>query len=348
MMNLAREDLKWAASVGLISTEQAEALWNALENRDTTRPKFDLAHLAYYFGALVVISAMGWFMNLAWERFGGGGILLISTVYAFCFVLAGRTLWCKENLKIPGGLLFTMAVSMTPLAIYGLERLTGIWPQGDPGVYRGYHIWVKGSWFLMEVGTIIAGLVALKFIRFPFLTAPIAFSLWYMSMDLTPLLFGKTDFSWNERLWVSLWFGLAMLLVSYVIDRRTNEDYAFWGYLFGMLAFWGGLSLMESGSEFKKVLYCLVNISLMLLSVLLERRVFIVFGAAGVFMYLSHLAYEVFKDSLLFPFALSVIGIAIIYLGIKYQRNRELIERAILRLMPESLRRLLPNARVAH
>lgn len=345
-MKVSKEDLNWAASEGLISTEQVEALWRALESRRGASPKFDLAHVAYYFGALIVISAMGWFMTLGWERFGGGGIFLIAAAYALCFVLAGRTLWYKEHLKIPGGLLFTMAVCMTPLAIYGLERLTGIWPQGDPGVYRGYHIWVKGSWFLVEVGTIIAGVVALRFIRFPFLTAPIAFSLWYMSMDLTPLLFGKTDFTWNERLWVSLWFGLAVLVVAYVIDRRTREDYACWGYLFGMLAFWGGLSLMETGSEFRRFLYGLINVGLMLLSVLLDRRVFIVFGALGVFGYLGHLAYSVFKDSLMFPFVLSVLGIVIIYLGIKYQRHRDVIDRSILGLLPEQLRHLLPRERV--
>ncbi len=346
-MKVSKEDLTWAASEGVISPEQVEVLWKALEGRRGASPKFDLAHVAYYFGALIVVSAMGWFMTLGWERFGGGGIFLISAAYALCFSLAGRTLWYTERLKVPGGLLFTMAVGMVPLAIYGLERLTGIWPQGDPGVYRGYHLWVKGSWFLMEAGTILAGLVALRFIRFPFLTAPIAFSLWYMSMDLTPLVFGKTDFTWNERLWVSLWFGLAVLLVSYVVDRRTEEDYAFWGYLFGMLAFWGGLSLMETGSEFRKFLYGLMNVGLMLVSVLVDRRVFIVFGALGVFGYLGHLAYSVFKDSLMFPFVLSALGIVIIYLGIKYQRNRDAIERAILGLLPEKVRQLLPRERVA-
>lgn len=344
-MNVSRDDLTWAAAKGVISVQQAEALWRALERRQGAGPKFDLPHVAYYFGALIVIGAMGWFMNLGWERFGGGGIFLISAVYALCFVLAGRTLWYKEKLKVPGGLLFTMAVCMTPLAIYGLERFTGIWPQSDPGVYRDYHIWVKGSWFLMEVGTILAGVVALRFIRFPFLTAPIAFSLWYMSMDLTPLLFGQKDFTWDQRLWVSLWFGLAVLLASYLVDRRTKEDYAFWGYLFGMLAFWGGLSLMESGSEFRRFLYCLINVGLMLLSVLLDRRVFIVFGSLGVFGYLGHLSYRVFKDSLMFPFVLSILGILIIYLGIKYQRNRGAIDRAILTLVPAQLRQRLPQER---
>ena len=346
-MKISKKDFDWAVFEGLISNEQAETLWKAMEIRHASRPQFDLAHVMYYFGALIVISAMGWFMTEAWERFGGGGILLISTIYALCFVLVGRTLWYRQNLKVPGGLLFTMAVCMVPLAIYGFERLTGIWPQGDPGIYRNYHIWVKGSWFFMELGTIIAGLITLRFIRFPFLTAPIAFSLWYMSMDLTPLLVGMTEFTWDKRLWVSLWFGLAVLLVSYLVDRRTKEDYAFWGYLFGMLAFWGGLSLMQSSSELNKFLYCLINLSFIILSVLLQRRVFIIFGSLGVVGYLGHLSYRVFKDSLLFPFVLSLIGLFVIYLGIKYQRNRESIERFMLTGIPAGIKRLFPTERAA-
>ncbi len=344
-MNISKQDLAWAASTGAISPDQVDPLWRALEGHHPTRARFDLPHVAYYVGALIVISAMGWFMTRAWETFGGGGLFLIATAYAVLFVLAGRTLWTRDGLLIPGGLLFTIAVCMTPLAVYGLERYVGIWPQGDPGNYQGYHIWVKGSWFLMEVGTILAGLAALRFIKFPFLTAPIAFTLWYMSMDLTPLLFGKNDWAWDERLWVSFWFGLAMVVAAYVVDRRTKEDFAFWGYLFGLMAFWGGLSFMESNDELGKFFYAMINVGLMLLSVLLDRRAFIVFGSLGVLGYLGHLAQEVFKDSLLFPFALALLGIAVIALGVWYQRRREAIEAAILALVPARLMELLPRTR---
>jgi hypothetical protein len=109
-MKISQEDLNWAADQGLISKEQASQLWGAFAGRESASSPFDLAHLAYYFGALVVISAMGWFMTLGWERFGGGGIFLISALYALLFALAGKTLWYKENLVVPGGLLFTIAV----------------------------------------------------------------------------------------------------------------------------------------------------------------------------------------------------------------------------------------------
>lgn len=72
-----------------------------------------------------------------------------------------------------------------------------------------------------------------------------------------------------------------MLVGAYGVDRRTREDFAFWGYLFGLLAFWGGLSLLESDSEWNRFLYGLVNLAFILIAVLFQRKVFIVFGTIG-------------------------------------------------------------------
>ena len=347
-MNISQEDLNWAAEQGMISREQANQLWGAFSNRQSTSSPFDLAHVAYYFGALVVISAMGWFMTLGWERFGGGGIFLISVLYAVCFALTGRTLWYKQNLRVPGGLLFTLAVWMTPLAVYGLERMVGFWPSSDPGVFGDIQGRDRGSWILMELATILMGLITLRFIRFPFLTFPVAFSLGYMSMDLTPLIVGSNAFSWHARLWTSALFGVVMMSFAYVVDRRTDADYAFWLYLFGVMAFWGGLSLMESGSEVSKFMYCLVNVGLMVLSVLLERRVFIVFGSLGVFGYLGHLSWTgLCANSMVFPFALTFIGILVIYLGVQYQRNQEKIAQILFNLIPPGMQKFLPQQRPA-
>jgi hypothetical protein len=71
-MQVSKHDFEWAARQGLLSPTQADALGQALERRTAGSGRFDLAHLAYYLDALVVISAMGWFMTKAKERFGSG------------------------------------------------------------------------------------------------------------------------------------------------------------------------------------------------------------------------------------------------------------------------------------
>ncbi len=346
-MKVSRRDLDGAAARGIISREQAGELWRVFGERTPYAPKFDLPHVAYYFGALVVISAMTWFVTLAWEDFGGGGLMVIAGLYAALFAGVGGLMWRSPGLRVPGGLLVTAAVCMTPLAVYGFERMTGLWLQQAPGDYRDFYAWIKGGWFFMEVATIAAGLVALRFVRFPFLTAPIAFVLWFMSMDLTPLIYGPDYYGAQGFQTISLIFGLAMLVGSFVVDRRTEGDFAFWGYLFGMFAFWGGLTALEGGTEAAWFLYGLVNFVLILVSVLLKRHVFIVFGSLGVFSYVGHLAWEIFADSMLFPFVLSAVGLAIIALGVLYAKNKDRIERVVLALIPGSLRRALPRERAA-
>jgi hypothetical protein len=344
-MQITRKDLDRAVDQGILSGPQSEALWDSLLKQYAQRPHFDMQHLFYYFGALLVMGAMGWFMNEACQRLGGLGLMLIALGYAGAFAAAAWRLWQKPGYRVPAGLLATVAVWMTPLAVYGLEVVTGFWPQGVPGAFPDYHVYVRGSWLVMEAATVLAGLAVLHFIRFPFLTFPMALALWYMSMDLTPLLLGRQDFTWDERKVVSLGFGLVLLAVTYLVDRRTREDYAFWGYLFGVAAFWGGLSAMESASEWSKIGYCAINVGLMFVSILVQRRVFLVFGAVGVVGYLGHLAWDVFKDSLAFPFVLSAIGLLFIVAGVQYRRHGADLERAILAALPGWFRRGLPQYR---
>ena len=130
-MKVSRSEFDRAAA-GVVSEERAEALWGALLEGERVRPRFDLPNVAYYFGALVVISAMGWFMSDAWERFGGWGIFSIALAYAGVFVVAGWALRGR-GLRVPGGLLAT-------LAVYGFERATGMWIGADPGRYEGFSI----------------------------------------------------------------------------------------------------------------------------------------------------------------------------------------------------------------
>ncbi|MBA2691845.1 MAG: DUF2157 domain-containing protein [Rubrobacter sp.] len=344
-MKVSRKNLDRAVSRGVISGGQADELWREFEERGVERARFDLPHVAYYFGAIIVIAAMTWLMTLGFERFGGAGITAIAVAYAVVFAVLGGWMWGREGLRVPGGLLVTAAVCMTPLAVYGIHEALGVWPSEGPGMYRDFYVWISGGWFAMEVATAIAGIVALYFVRFPFLAAPIAFTLWFMSMDVSPLIFGENFYESSGPQWVSMAFGAAMLMVSFVVDRRTEEDYAFWGYLFGTFAFWGGLTLFEGGIEFEWAIYGAINLGLMLLSVLLDRRVFIVFGAVGVFIYLGHLAWDLFEDSLLFPFVLSGVGLAVIALGVVYARNSERIEGAVMGLVPESVRNFLPRER---
>jgi len=340
-MELNRSLLKEATENGLISEQQAEQLWEFLSVRGKDTPSFRTTHILYYLGGLIAIGAMSLFMTLGWERFGGWGLFFIALAYA------GAGLWLTEfflkrsRLSIPAGITATFVVVLTPLAVYGLQAALGWWAEGH--VYREYHKHIDWRWIFMELSTLASGAAMFWRYRLPFLVMPIAVTLWYMSMDLTPFLFHDADLMWELRKFVSLWFGLLIVLLAFWVDVRArhDKDYAFWLYLFGVIAFWGGLSMMHSDSEFNKFIYLCINLIMIAVGAILSRRVFAVFGGLGTACYLGHLAYGVFKDSMMFPFILTVIGLGLIYLGIIWQRNEEVISIKLRGLLPLPVRELI-------
>jgi hypothetical protein len=202
----------------------------------------------------------------------------------------------------------------------------------------------------MEVATVIAGLVAVRVYRFPFILMVAAVALWFMSMDLAMWFTRSPDGSYVDafeiRRMVSMWFGLAVMIVAWLADLRRDkrEDMTFWLHLAGAAAFWGGLSISSGSPEFEKALYCLLNVGLLAYSLFMSRRIYAVFGALGIALYLGHLASEVFPDTILFSFALSAIGIAIVAAGIYTQRHRTDLKEWFDRTLPEGLQRLRPAA----
>ncbi len=342
-LTLRPADLDLAAEQGVISTQQGDALWQFLTNRSeaSPKPRFDMAHLLWYFGALIVIGAMGLFSTLAFAQWGGPALMVTALVYAVVFTSLGHTLW-RRQLRTPGGLCITIAVTMAPLFVFGLQDALGWWTHGDPGDYRDFYHWIKGSWLLMEIATIAAGLLALAVFRFPFITMPVAVALWFMSMDLVPWIFGDDWRSWDERRTISLWFGLGMIALAWWVDVKARDSFAFWIHLFGLMAFWGGLSWTYSDSELAKAAYCLINLGLLGIAVFLQRRAYAVFGAIGIAGYLGHLANHVFENSLLYPFALSFVGLVILGAGLLYHRKQDAIEKALTTHVPKTLQRLRP------
>lgn len=308
-MRPSDDEIAWLVEQGLVTGDQATAIRDALRQRrrelKTTdepapswRARFDLLHVAYYGGALLVMGAMAFFVTVAWEAFGGLGLALIALAYAAAFVVIGRRMWRQHDLMIPGGLMITMAVAMMPLATYGIERHFGWWPGVDPGSYHGLHEWIKSGWLGMEVVTIAAAAAALRWFRFPFLTAPLAFCLWYLSMDATPMIAGDT-LVWHAREWVSLGFGMATVALGGWLELKWHQDFGYWLYRFGLMAFWGGfLGVAFQGhydqpvGTILRLLAGLLGIACATFGSLHKRMAFILSGTVAILTYAGHLLYR--------------------------------------------------------
>jgi hypothetical protein len=350
---LADADLRSIRDAGLIDDAKMKEIAAFLAERarsakSAPAPRFDLTHVLWYAGALIVMGAMGLFTNEAFNRMGGSALAACGGAYLIVFLAAGHALWKQRTLRVPAGLLVAVAVSMVPLTIYGIQDALDLWKYalGDPGEYKNFFPYMNGSWLYMEIGAILASLIAVWRYPFPFILLIAAVALWFMSMDLA-LWFTRSPNAyddWDIRRNVSIAFGVVMVLAAWATDvlRRNGPDFPFWIHIFGVMAFWGGMTLSDSSTELQKFLYCLICIGMVGLSVFLNRRVYAVFGAVGIATYLGYLASEVFADVIMFSFALSAIGLAVIALGLLLHRNYAKLEAALDEAMPQALRVLRP------
>ena len=347
-MNLSEEKIHKAVEAGIITNEQAEQLkklW--LTEEEKTAPPDEpkgaaLSNFLYYLGTLIVISAMGWLMNTAWDAFRGIGLFIIAAVYAAIF--CGVAKYLREKSVVLSGLFVVMAVCMTPLAVFGLQSEWGTWPFEEPGRYRSFYRYIKGGWFPMEIATLAAGFISLRYSKIPFAMAPISFTLWFMSMDIAPIIAGVAEDS-TIREKVSIVFGLCMVGMALWVDQRAKVDYAKWLYIFGAITLWGGISALQKDSEVYLFIYCLINVGFMFTGILLERKVFVVLGGIGFFGYLGHLSWTIFAKSFAFPFVLTGLGLLVVYFGWVYHKKYELVQQVVLGLTPAFIRNLLPKQR---
>ena len=347
---LTKDKLSEATTKGIITQSQAEDLWNLLiigssmdtETSESSTRESAFVKMLYYSGTFIIIGALSWFMTKVWDSWYGAGVAGIALLYALGFVLTGRTFARKS--KMLSNLFYVMAVAMTPLFTYGIQKWLGIWPGEYPGEYANFHRYIKGGWMMMEVVTLVVGTVALRYIKIPVAMAIPAFILWYMSMDITPLLFGH-DYNWTMRKYVSISFGLVMILVAFIIDKGKDMDYGKWLYIFGGISFWGGLTALNSSHEWSKFLYFFINVIMMCVGTLLGRRIFMIFGSVGCIGYIGHLAYAIFQDSAFFPIALAGFGLFVVFIGWFCHKNRVMIREKIFTVTPQAVIKILPGNR---
>ena len=338
-MKYTDEQLNEAVKNNIFTNEQIVKFRDFIQNNNNQVTKFQ--KILYYGGGLLIISAMTWLMGTGWTNFGNLGITVISASYIIVFLITGYYIFFRKKLEVAGGLLFSVSIAVTPLFVFSLLRLFNFWPQEWD--YNDYYIWIKGKFVILEISVILIAIPILLKTKFPFIVFLIAGSLWFFSMDIVPIIYEKTHFTWTERAIVSNIFGLIMIGIGYFADIKFKRDYSFWLYIFGLITLSSGLSVFYNDNIFKFMILGAANILLILFSVYINRNVFLVFGAIGLIQFLSRLSWKFFEGSVFFPFALTLIGVLLILSGIYFQKNKKNIEKNILSKIPSNILDLRPK-----
>ncbi len=321
-------------SVVQISTRPAKGLAQAL----------DMTTVAYYFGGFMILLAYTFFIGLRWQSLGSVGQLLVSVFTAGLLWGIGALLR-RGGFSMAGNILIFAGTGIVPLIAYTLAQTFGWWPQtpdyGDPN-YNDFHQTIRPYWVYLEAVSLAAAGIILWLVRFPLITLLMAFWGWYLSMDLARWVAGSDlGYGDTEQL-VSLIVGAWMLIIGFVLQRRTREDYSRWLYLFGHVVVLGNLAALTYRKEgILGLVFIAVYVGFVVASVRLQRPVFLVFGALGCYGYISYLSWKTFSDVMGFPIVLAIVGLVIVLTTVGYQKyGRAWLEERV-------GRRALPSQRTA-
>lgn len=307
-MNANKNDIVEASKEIGLSDFQTESLWQALQKNQKTNPKSGFSTALLYLGTVIAFSSMTWFYTANLET---GYSLLISIIYALIFFGCGSYFWFVKNLRIAGGLLSSLGVIMVPLIVYSVQSFMGWWPSPFSNTYAGFYRWLHGNWVPMEISTLAIASLVLYFIRFPFISVLIYFTVAFMSFDLIYLL---TDFDaeqWRFYCSALIAIGIALNVLAFILYRKKRGDFGFWAYLLGMFWLWSGLTAWNIKTEWGYFTYFLIHLGFILTAKFFHRKIFLFFGSLGTICYISHLAYR-FSDSLLFSYIMAAVGFSII------------------------------------
>jgi hypothetical protein len=317
---------------GIITPEQRDALRALdLEQRRASLVEaqrgLNAVTVAYWSGAIAVLIAFGWFMVTRWDALGPTGILIVSLVYATLFGVVARVLF-KEGFRYAASIATLLVVGMTPLVAWSLLSLTGRWdlyPASQNPLFFGSFdpLWNQVRWMPIDLATILAALIALRYVRFGVLALPIAAALvalgghsigLFLDLEVADALGGR----------LPLLMASVLLTIGYALDVRTTdgEDYAVWFYLAGIgsliaaiVGFWGESSAITAHAMLAG------SVILAVAAIRLGRRILLLAAFLGFVVYLGYLAFDVFGKAVEFPVALATVGMVVILAAVWLQRR---------------------------
>jgi len=262
------------------------------------------------------------------ESARGLWILLVALVF---FALYGGIAYflLQGGWRIPGGVFAATAVTFVPVGGVGLERLVGISGQhqlgtdvilggGETGplpVSSSFH----GASFALAVATVVAGLVVYSLVRYSFVFAwvsvatLVALQIFLGAVVSHPGLRDRAD--------AFIVTGVVFVAIGLNADLLRARSAAFWWHLVGLWSIAIGLGY-HAGSHSSPgwIFVLLAGAVALLASAPLHRATWAVFGLLGLYSPFFHYSDRWFGN-LGTAFALTVVGLAIVALGMAVQSS---------------------------
>lgn len=335
-IDVTREEFERRLAGGGHSADEIGRLWQELAAPASTTPPparpLGLGPvIAVYLGLLLVVAASVSLLAIYWDDLGAWGVLALAAAYLGVYVIAGETLR-RRRLTQPADVLEAVAVGWVGLATYAAQELAGRWPGGVSGggeIHRGLTV--------VAIAVLVAALVLLALRPDPLLLVPAAAATALLAGDLAELAFGARldDLSGREVAAFLLPLGLAWIATGLWLDVLRLRAFATWAHWCGLLL--SGVALLAAVPKTVPgfALIGVLGAISLFFSALVRHWSFTVIGAAGV---LTATASALGLLGGIAPAVIAVVGIALVFVGLRWSSRRESVRIAVLARMPEGAR----------
>jgi hypothetical protein len=314
---------RWAEQ-GLISRKQASAILRAegLHANDTARAGDDdhgltVITLFSYLGAFLALTGIAIFAAINWGDMSTVGRVALMLPVTIGLLGAGYHLRSQTSYRLGGNLLFLVGTALVPVTIFAIASAFG---SSDSDKFFSEKDLPAATGLLALSVVLTAAMVVLT--RVPQATL--------VPTGLVVVLAGAAAAWWfgsdeSDELWSAVMAAGGLLVgLSIALTAYKAREHGFWVSVGGHVGLYVGATTLLCGlhwSPISAAAFLTLYVAILLLSIPLQSRVFLIAGVAGVYTIVIRATIQEATGASL-PLAFAVIGLSLIGVAMLYQRAR--------------------------
>lgn len=305
------QELKAALLQGELDREDLLSLTSPAAPASTSIPEAkhaSLSQVMYYLGGAIVFLGIAILLGQNWEYFNAGIKVAVTLGSAFAAFITAVLLLGYPNLKGPAQAFFLVSGLVLPLGMYvTVDKL---------GFDVGQNSVQLLIWLIM-FGLFLTVYLKLRLPVLALFAVLFATGLYSLTVDWVA---GQNFIGSDKVLQYKVLFaGLSYLCLGYFFAQTDLRSLTGFLYGFGVLAFLGAAMALGGWSPnqnaFWELAFPFLVFGVIVLSVYLKSRAFLVFGSLFLVGYIFKLTGEYFQESLGWPLALVIAGFLVMLVG---------------------------------
>ena len=305
----------------VISPEQA----GKIREMETTAPDVlprEPAQVLTWLGGFLALIASAVFIGVDWNNMGAAqqtmwAVLGIGVLWGIAWALRRK----DELLRVQASnLLVIVGTLMIMLLAYTLYRLTGLWPE-HPDRPSSQDTTTRLMGIAQAVTAVVATFWAFR-LRVSWMLLPagwIGWMAWMSGIDAIRSI-GNVETE-RDVLFLAI-YGILLVGAGLVVARFGWKHHATWLYVVGLTInlIMLGMRSFENPLGLNGMVFLVLTVVAIALGIMSDQRIFLLYGAVGLYGWLSALVIETFGGSRPVAFALILVGVVIVVAGGAWQR----------------------------